>query len=91
MEQLQDAVEGDNALVSDRAEQYGNTQKIYYEFLWISESYFLRGVMSFLDLTQIQSQRNLNDLPSVQTCIFNDILRLDFNKFKQNLVEFNNH
>ena len=33
-------------------------------------------------------QRSLNDLDQPMNCVFNDIIRLDFTKFKQVLSEY---
>jgi len=41
-----------------------------------------------VSLTKTSPQRNLNDLDQPMTCIFNDIIRLDFTKYKQVLGEY---
>lgn len=41
-----------------------------------------------MSLTKTSPQRNLNDLDQPMTCIFNDIIRLDFTKYKQVLGEY---
>jgi len=39
-------------------------------------------------LAKISPQRSLNDLEQPLNCVFNDIIRLDFTKFKQVLSEY---
>jgi hypothetical protein len=39
-------------------------------------------------MAKVNPQRNLNELSQPLNCIFNDVLRLDFKKFKLTLVEF---
>ena len=59
-----------------------------YEFLWISEKFYLQGICMFVKMAKVNPQRNLNELSQPLNCIFNDVLRLDFKKFKLTLVEF---
>ena len=39
-------------------------------------------------LAKESPSRNLNDLDTPLNCVFNDIIRLDFTKFKQTLNEY---
>ena len=59
-----------------------------YKYLWISEKFYLEGIIQFVRLAKISQQRSLNDLESPMNCVFNDIIRLDFTKFKQTLQEY---
>ena len=59
-----------------------------YKFLWISENFYLKGISQFVNLAKISPQRSLNDLEQPMNCVFNDIIRLDFTKFKQVLSEY---
>ena len=67
-----------------------------YDYLWISERYYLKGICLFLSLAQSMNNpeanqsgpRMLNHSTEVPlNCVFNDILRLDFTKFQQVLKE----
>lgn len=57
-----------------------------YAFLWISERFALLGMCRFLDLAQASSQRNGLHVGK-QICVYNDILQLDFDKYKQSLED----
>ena len=59
-----------------------------YKYLWISEKFYLEGIIQFVRLAKTSQQRSLNDLESPINCVFNDIIRLDFTKFKQTLQEY---
>ena len=59
-----------------------------YKYLWISEKFFLQGIISFVQLAKNSPQRGLHDLDQPLNCVFNDIIRLDFTKFKQVLTEY---
>lgn len=39
-------------------------------------------------LAKESPSRNLNDLETSLNCVFNDIIRLDFTKFKSTLTEY---
>lgn len=59
-----------------------------YDYLWVSERYYLKGICMFLSHCQDQGPRVLAHNPSVPlNCVFTDILRLDFTKYKQVLEE----
>ena len=58
------------------------------QYLWISEKFFLQGMCSFLAFMAANAQRSLLQLDN-KTCVYNDILQLDFTKFKQALDEHN--
>lgn len=57
------------------------------KFLWISEKFFLQGVCLFVGVTKTSPPKNLSHQVQPQNAIFNDILRLDFTKFKAVLAE----
>ena len=59
-----------------------------YKFLWISEKFYLQGITQFVSLAKASPQRSLNDLDQPMNCVFNDIIRLDFTKFKTVLSEY---
>ena len=59
-----------------------------YKYLWISEQFYLKGIIQFVNLAKTSPQRSLNDLEQPMNCIFDDIIRLDFTKFKQVLTEY---
>ena len=59
-----------------------------YKFLWISEKFYLSGISQLVSLTKASPQRSLNDLEQPMNCVFNDIIRLDFTKFKQVVTEY---
>ena len=42
----------------------------------------------FLQLAHFESQRNVLNLPQTLNCVFDDIIRLDFGKFKSVLTEY---
>jgi len=42
----------------------------------------------FLQLVQFQPQRNVLNLPQIMNCVFDDIIRLDFVKFKSVMTEY---
>lgn len=42
----------------------------------------------FLQLAQFEPQRNVLNLPSQLNCVFNDIIRLDFVKFKSVMTDY---
>lgn len=42
----------------------------------------------FLQLAQFQPQRNVLNLPQTLNCVFDDIIRLDFVKFKSVMTEY---
>lgn len=54
-----------------------------YQLLWVSEKFFLQGMCQFLALASQQSQRST--LQAKPTCVYNDILVLDFFRYKQAL------
>jgi hypothetical protein len=56
--------------------------------LWVSEKYFLQGMCLFLQLAQFQPQRNVLNLPKTLNCVFDDIIRLEFVKFKSVMTEY---
>lgn len=56
--------------------------------LWVSEKLYLQGICLFLQLTQEQGQRNVLALVNNPNCIFDDIIRLDFVKFKTAMTEY---
>jgi hypothetical protein len=56
--------------------------------LWISEKYFLQGITQFILFSRQMPQRNTFQMTSQLNCIFNDIIRIDFTKFKSVLTEF---
>jgi uncharacterized FlaG/YvyC family protein len=59
-----------------------------YDYLWISERFYLKGICMFLSSCQQEGPRVLAHDPAVPlNCVFNDILRLDFTKYKQVLEE----
>jgi hypothetical protein len=59
-----------------------------YDYLWVSERFYLRGICMFLSSCQQDGPRVLAHDPAVPlNCVFNDILRLDFTKYKQVLEE----
>ena len=58
------------------------------QFLWISEKYFLQGITQFILFSRQMPQRNTFQMTSQLNCIFNDIIRIDFTKFKSVLTEF---
>jgi len=54
-----------------------------YDYLWISERFYLKGICMFLQLCQTEAPRMLNHSVAIPlNCVFNDIIRLDFLKFK---------
>ena len=59
-----------------------------YKYLWISEKFYLQGIIQFVNLAKSSPPRNLNDLESPLNCIFTDIIRLDFSKFNTVLTEY---
>ena len=63
------------------------TEKLY-AYLWISEKYFLEGMCQFLALASSSPQRSQLQA-SLQSCVFNDILQIDFLKYKATLEEYN--
>lgn len=58
-----------------------------YDFLWISERYYLQGICHFLVVIQTAPPKNMLSYESPMNCIFNDVIRLDFQKFKTVLGE----
>jgi hypothetical protein len=58
-----------------------------YAYLWISEKYFLQGMCQFLSLAATSPQRSQLQA-SLQSCVFNDILQIDFLKYKATLEEY---
>lgn len=42
----------------------------------------------FLQLAQFEAQRNVLHLPAQLNCVFTDIIRLDFVKFKSVMTEY---
>ena len=57
-----------------------------YDYLWISERYYLKGICLFLSLAQTEASQNgprmlCHSAEVPLNCVFNDILRLDFTKF----------
>lgn len=64
-----------------------------YNYLWISEKLLLQGMCMFLNLASQMPQRSqlalLMSNSSGNSCVFNDILQLDFSKSKQALDEHN--
>lgn len=56
--------------------------------MWASEKYFLQGMCLFFTLAATQKQRNVLDLPQAANCVFNDVIRLDFVKFKSVMGEY---
>lgn len=66
----------------------GEKTEAIYRYLWISESFYLKGIIQFVNLAKASPQRSLNDLDQPMNCVFNDIIRLDFTKFKQVLTEY---
>ena len=59
-----------------------------YNFIWISERFYLQGINLFLLHCQSSPPRMLAHNASVPlNCVFNDIIRLDFTKFKQVMEE----
>jgi hypothetical protein len=42
----------------------------------------------FLQLAHFESQRNVLNLPQTLNCVFDDIIRLDFGKFKSVMTEY---
>jgi len=42
----------------------------------------------FLQIVQYQPQRNVLNLPQTLNCVFDDIIRLDFIKFKMVMTEY---
>ena len=42
----------------------------------------------FLQIVQFQPQRNVLNLPQTLNCVFDDIIRLDFVKFKSVMTEY---
>jgi len=59
-----------------------------YKFLWISEKFYLEGILQFVSLAKGSAQRSLHELQQPMNAVFNDIIRLDFTKFKQVLSEY---
>ena len=64
-----------------------------YTYLWLSEKYLLQGMCAFLGLSSTMAPRSQLQLvlnsSSGNSCVFNDILQLDFSKTKQALDEHN--
>lgn len=64
-----------------------------YTYLWLSEKYLLQGMCSFLGLSSSMPPRSQLTLvlngAAGNSCVFNDILQLDFSKSKQALDEHN--
>jgi hypothetical protein len=59
-----------------------------YDYLWISERFYLKGICMFLQHCQTEAPRMLSHSVSVPlNCVFSDIIRLDFMKFKQVMEE----
>lgn len=94
MEMTQQGVQGKHA-----QNEAGNAQVISftddedemtrtYDLLWVSEKYFLQGMCLFLQLAQFEQQRNVLNLPQTLNCVFDDIIRLDFVKFKSVMTEY---
>lgn len=42
----------------------------------------------FLQLSVFEPQRNVLSLPQQLNCVFNDVIRLDFVKFKSVMIEY---
>jgi hypothetical protein len=61
------------------------------EFLWVSEKYFLQGICKFVIFSRQMPQRNTYNQQIQLNCVFNDIVRLDFMKFKTVLSEYQVH
>lgn len=59
-----------------------------YDYVWVSEKYFLQGICIFLQFAQLQPQRNVLSLPQTPNCVFDDIIRLDFTRFKSVMTEY---
>ena len=62
--------------------------KMSYEFLWLSEKFYLQGICAFVTYAQTSPPRNINNLAMPLNCIFDDVIRLDFTKFKAALFEY---
>ena len=58
-----------------------------YSYLWISERYSLLGMSQFLGIAASSSQRS-QLVVSNQSGVFNDILQMDFVKYKLTLEEY---
>ena len=58
-----------------------------YTYLWLSEKLFLQGMCAFLSYAATQPQRSQLQLQNTQ-CVYNDILQLDFTKYKQATDEY---
>jgi len=63
-------------------------QASIYKFLWVSEKFYLQGIISFVSMAKTSNQRGLHELEQPMNCVFNDIIRLDFTKFKGVLAEY---
>lgn len=63
-----------------------------YQYLWISEKLLLQGMCQFLSLATSMPQRSQLTLvmgnSAGNSCVFNDILQLDFSKTKQALDDY---
>jgi len=58
------------------------------EFLWVSEKYFLQGICQFILFSRQMPQRATFQQGYQLNCVFNDIIRLDFTKFKSVMAEY---
>lgn len=59
-----------------------------YRYLWVSEKFYLTGITLFVSMAKQSPQRGLHELDQPMNCVYNDIIRLDFTKFKQVLAEY---
>ena len=92
---LQQLVSGDKTVDEDEANQHvvafetpeQEAEKLY-AYLWISEKCFLQGMCMFLHLASTSPQRSQLDA-AAQSCVFNDVLQIDFVKYKATLEEHN--
>ena len=90
---LQQIVSGDkvmgeaDAVVGIQYDTPEERVKKMYSFMWISERFSLIGMCQFLGLVATTTQRSQLDV-KIQSCVFNDILQIDFVKYKSTLEEY---
>jgi len=92
---LQQLVSGDKSGNDEEANQLVVTfdspeqeEAKLYAYLWISEKYFLQSMCLFLQLASTSSQRSQLEA-GAQSCVYNDILQIDFVKYKSTVEEHN--